>query len=149
MKRAHPLLIECSEEELTKPTQSSLLNHVAMRPTQAPVSDATSKKITGFLSDWFVGNFRPLSIVVDVGFRALISRLSPSYTVPCRQRIMEVIGERHTTGLEILTNRLKKSNSLLVDYGCLDFESCAVVQYYNTVPIHFINDSWELESVVF
>ena len=45
MKRAHPLLIEGPEGKSTKSKESSLLNHVAVTPIQAPVSDTTSKEI--------------------------------------------------------------------------------------------------------
>ncbi|XP_065193216.1 E3 SUMO-protein ligase ZBED1-like [Sycon ciliatum] len=145
MKRAHPLLFGRCDGEKSSAKQSSMLQHVAVKPAAKQMSASTAKEITGSLTDWLVRDLRPLSIVDDVGFRDLMGRVSPGYVIPSRTHVSKLIGQRHTTGLSALTSRLKS-----VSGCCLttDAWTSKATQSYNTVTVHFVTETWELESAV-
>ena len=109
-----------------------------------PVCSSTLNKQTN-KTDWLFRDLRPLSIVDDVGFRDLMGRVSPGYVIPSRTHVSKLIGQRHTTGLSALTSRLKSVSGCCLTTAVWTSKA---TQSYNTVTMHLVTETWELEIAV-
>ena len=145
LKRAHPLLLDAADESKSTSEQNTLLQHIVSIPVSKSYTKATSKDITGMITDWLISDLRPLSVVSDCGFVDLMSRVAPGYVVPSRTHITKLVGEKHVVGLKDLSKRLQ---SVAACSLTTDAWTSKATQGYTTVTVHFLTDSWEMESAV-
>ena len=113
---------------------------------QLPQNSERAKRITKSIGRFIALDLRPYSVVENVGFRGMVHSLEPRYEIPSR---------RYFTNKAIPTLYSEtKSNVLdtLMEAGrvaitCNARTSIVTVSYV-TVTAHFINDDWQLVSLV-
>ena len=79
-------------------------------PKKIDPSGAKAKAITEHIVNVCVKDLRPFNIVKDAGFRDLIKHAWPTYQIPKRETIRELIMLRHTNGIKTLKSDLEKVN---------------------------------------
>ena len=92
--------------------------------------------------DWVTADLRPLSIVRDDGFLALMAHVSPGYSVPSRTHIASKVKDGHAACKKELAHLMSeeaKFCSLTTDAW-----SSKATQSFNTLACHFVNHDWAL-----
>ena len=85
-----------------------------------------AKEITAHIANVCVKELHPFSIVKDAGFRALIKHAWPTYQIPKRGTIRQLVMFRHTAGIKALKSELERgfpSGLFIMKYfliGCLE-----------------------------
>ena len=74
-------------------------------------SGGKAKEITAHIANVCVKDLRPFSIVKDTGFRDLIAHAWPTYQIPKRETIRQLVMLRHTAGMQALKSELEKLKS--------------------------------------
>ena len=143
LRHIHPSAVNTDSEK--KPSIQSFFPTVAQTNSK-PVSAASAAAITERLVDWGTADLRPLSIVCDDGFLALMAHVSPGYSVPSRTHIASKVKDRHAAGKKELAHLMSeeaKFCSLTTDAW-----SSKATQSFNTLACHFVNREWALVSCV-
>ena len=66
-----------------------------------------AKQINAHIADVCIKDFRPFSIVKDSGFCAPIQHAWPSYQIPKRETIRQLVMLRHAAGIKALKTELE------------------------------------------
>ena len=107
LKRVHPSkaadCVEVKNEPGTASATGSMMSFVvSSRSNRKGCSSATASTITDMIVAWLAADLRPLSIVGDDGFKAVLNFLMPDYIVPSRTHISSLIRKRHKAGKDEL-----------------------------------------------
>ncbi|KAK0145636.1 Zinc finger BED domain-containing protein 1 [Merluccius polli] len=108
--------------------------------------DKTYTVITKSIGKFIAMDLRPYSVVENEGFREMVHTLEPRYKIPCRRyftdtAIPTLYAKTKSKVLDTLTNAGR------VAITCDAWTSIATVSYV-TVTAHFINNDWQLVSLV-
>ncbi len=68
------------------------------------------KELDEALVDMVVKDFQPFAIVEDMGFRAFVNKLDPSYVLPSRKALKTMVTERYNSTKEKTMRDLKRQN---------------------------------------
>ncbi|XP_065177356.1 uncharacterized protein LOC135808138 [Sycon ciliatum] len=88
---------------------------------------------------------RPLNIVNDDGLTRLLRFMEPRFNVPSRTHIASVVKRKHSDGKEEVKARMKSARRVAVT---TDGWTSKAVRSYSTFTAHFLDDNWDLQSVV-
>lgn len=104
------------------------------------------KKIDDKLLQLFIKDFHPFRIVEEKGFIEFVKALNPSYEIPSRHFISK-------TAIPSLYEECLINTKELINFGsnfCLttDCWTSRNTESYIAVTVHFINDNFELMSVL-
>jgi len=90
-------------------------------------------------------DMRPMSIVDDRGFRALLNGLDQRYELPSQTDLIKQLGEVFTSKREILAKQLNEVSWVSLSTDMWTHQSGKT---FLTVTAHFITANWELKSCV-
>lgn len=90
-------------------------------------------------------DLRPIAVVTGAGFRSLINFLEPAYRVPSATQVTKLIQRKHDVGLKLLSEKLTPVRAVALT---TDLWTSRRTEGYITVTVHFISDSWQLQSGV-
>lgn len=122
-------------------SQSSIATYIPKK-----VSITQKKKIDQNLLKMFIQDFQPFSIVEDSGFKAFVNALNPSYDLPSRKLIANnFIPAAYEACKTKVANKIKKVVRVCLTTDCW---SSSNNDSYLALTAHFINDSFQLESIL-
>ena len=148
---------------------TNLLNHLQSRHPEeykrcrSPESQKSSSKQTSLsgifktctaqhaasisdrIADFVAMDLRPLSVVEGQGFKRLLNFVEPNYTVPSRTHITTLCRRKYLSAKEQLLATLEAIPYVAVTS---DIWTSRVTQAYITLTVHFITDSWKMDSMV-
>ncbi|KAK0145706.1 Zinc finger BED domain-containing protein 1 [Merluccius polli] len=134
------------EEKRPVPEGSGSQRTIEQALAQLPPNSDRAKRITKSIGKFIAMDLRPYSVVENEGFREMVHTLEPRYKIPCRRyftdtAIPTLYAETKSKVLDTLTNAGR------VAITCDAWTSIATVSYV-TVTAHFINNDWQLVSLV-
>ena len=104
-----------------------------------------SEIITRALAEFVARDMRPISLVEGEGFRKLMSVTEPTYTVPSRKTVTNVLRGMQAEVRERITRELGEVHWVALT---TDFWTSAAVESYLGVTVHFVTRQWKLEARV-
>ena len=143
LKKYHLSVLSSSSEK--KPAAQTTMTDFAAKRAIKSCGAAQSEAITSLLIGWVTTNMRPLSVLNDSGLQSLLQHLEPGYTVPSRTYVSTAIGKRHNEGKSELCALLKEVPAVAIT---TDAWTSKAVRSFATYTVHFLNESWELQSFV-
>ncbi|XP_065197184.1 zinc finger BED domain-containing protein 4-like [Sycon ciliatum] len=146
LKSAHPSVV-ASNEPASKVQKSGAIDKFVLSRARAtkPCSGADAEALTQLLVDWITTDMRPLNIVNDDGLKRLLRFMEPSFNVPSRTHIASVVKRKHSDGKEEVKAMMKSARRVAVT---TDGWTSKAVRSYSTFTAHFLDDNWDLQSVV-
>lgn len=135
-------VVENEKSSLPK-VQSDLNNFL---PSSKYINATQQKKLDRLLLQLFIHDFQPFSIVEDEGFVNFVKGLNPSYKLPNRKTITNVmVTSEYEKCLNAVHHELVD-----IDSVCLttDTWTSMTVQSYLCVTAHYITDNFELRSIL-
>lgn len=136
----------------SKDNQSPYTQHSQQRVTsffaskKTKISDQQKKKLDKLLLRLFTIDYQPFSIVEDEGFKDFVTELNPSYFLPNRKIISQnMISAQYEQCMTVVRNQLASVTSVCITTDCWTSRS---VESYIAVTCHFINDDFELKSIL-
>ena len=107
-----------------------------------PKTSPMWKRATQALAKWLCKSSRPSHLVMDEGFRVLMSILCPEYEVPCTQTIINYIQEMYEKEKEKITSKLAEVEFLAVstDGGT----SSNAVSFVGT-NVHYLDEDLNMQ----
>uniref|UniRef100_A0A9J7Y5E2 BED-type domain-containing protein n=1 Tax=Cyprinus carpio carpio TaxID=630221 RepID=A0A9J7Y5E2_CYPCA len=109
-------------------------------------TSARAKEITRCIGVFMAKDMRPFSVVENEGFRLLVNKLEPKYTIPSRPHFSQTVMPalyRETKSKVIETLRKAYSVSITTDGW-----TSRATQSYLTVTAHVITSEWEMVNFV-
>jgi hypothetical protein len=111
-------------------------------------SEADRKHSDKKLVDWVVNDAQPFSVVEQADFVELVSTLREEYLLPSRNTIKSKVLEQWQK------EKKRVCSKLLSDIGgsrcgfTTDMWTSAAKRGYMVITIHYIDDNWEMKSVI-
>ena len=146
LKKYHSSLLSTSGAcTAKKPAAQAMMTDFAAKLGTKTCGSAQAESITNLLINWVTSNMRPLSILSDSGLQSLLRHLEPGYTIPSRTFVASAVAKRHEEGKAELRALLKSVPAVAVT---TDAWTSKAVRSFATYTVHFLNNSWELQSFV-
>ncbi|XP_072233532.1 zinc finger BED domain-containing protein 4-like [Leuresthes tenuis] len=92
LKRKHPFDDTSGRPETSKPSQPLMDEFVQKAPACSP---ARAAELTDSILNMLVTDMRPLSMVEDGGFKAMIATFHPDYELPSRAVFTELLHKKY------------------------------------------------------
>lgn len=86
---------------------------------------------------------RPLSMVEDTGFKAMIQDFNPKYSIPSRTHFTSLMEHKYTEISDKLKSVLKETDNIALT---TDIWTSVATEAYLGVTCHFLGDDWEIKS---
>ncbi|XP_051806099.1 zinc finger BED domain-containing protein 4-like isoform X2 [Acanthochromis polyacanthus] len=132
----------CSTElsYATRNTSSMLRHYKARheREDNTPGMDTASRKqaLNRCIINMIIKDCQPLSIVEDEGFREMLQTLEPSYAIPTRKALKEMVSERYAAETQNIKEKLHSTNAISLT---ADMWTSVNMEAYLAVTGHFFD----------
>ncbi len=111
----------------------------------APCTPRQTAVLTDSILNMLMTDMRPLSMVEDDGFRAMIHALQPGYTLPSRTYFTKLMERKYQeTVQEVMTAINNNSSKIALT---TDAWTSVATEAYLGITCHFITDDWNMQSV--
>ena len=107
------------------------------------LSQAKVKEIDSCLMDLFIINLLPFNLVEDDSFKVFVKSMEPRYNPPCKKKM---ITDLHKLKDVVETNLKKELSGAMYVAITHDAWTSINVQSFDTVTVHYITESWQLNS---
>nr|XP_054593165.1 zinc finger BED domain-containing protein 4-like [Nothobranchius furzeri] len=139
----------CSAElSYTNKSTSSMLRHYRVKheneeEANTPRTNTESRKIAldQAVLNFIIKDIQPLSIVESEGFRGLIQALDPSYVLPTRKTVKEMMAKKHAEELERVKREVQQAVAVSIT---ADMWTSLNMEAYLALTCHYINDNMQL-----
>ncbi|XP_070399388.1 zinc finger BED domain-containing protein 4-like [Nothobranchius furzeri] len=139
----------CSAElSYTNNSTSSMLRHYRVKheneeEANTPRPNTESRKIAldQAVLNFIIKDCQPLSIVESEGFRGLIQALDPSYALPTRKTVKEMMAKKHAEELERVKREVQQAVAVSIT---ADMWTSLNMEAYLALTCHYINDNMQL-----
>ncbi|KAK3108196.1 hypothetical protein FSP39_002934 [Pinctada imbricata] len=130
-----------------KPKQMTLPMTIAKPASIKKLSTEKIAELDDRLTRLIVGKVLPLSLVDSPFFKDFVGSLDPRqvYSVPSRKKIHGMLKLKKAEITEKIMNELKKCGNAAITH---DGWTSIAQESYQTITCHYINEEWELKSVV-
>ena len=91
-----------------------------------------------------VKDMRPLAIVEGEGFREMMCKLHPGYTLPSRKYFTELMEKQYEATLDSVKSKIKSVSSKIT--LTTDAWTSIATEAYLGVTCHFITEDWKMSS---
>ena len=135
--------IDTKHPEPSEQPQTSTRRQLTIA-TGRKCSAQRSGEITKAIAEFVAADLRPIAIIDGTGFKKLMSLLEPDYKVPSRPHITSTCRKMYNNLKEKLLGELKSQYVSLTT----DSWTSRITDSYTTLTVHWINESWELQSKV-
>nr|XP_055045539.1 uncharacterized protein LOC129431635 [Misgurnus anguillicaudatus] len=112
--------------------------------TSGTSKQARQRNIDEALVDMIVKDSQPFSMVEDEGFRAFVQKLDPTYVLPSRHGLKDMVEARYKVTKEKVVEEVKSANTVNLTS---DMWTSINTEAYLAVTYHYINEE-KLCSVV-
>ena len=116
-----------------------LIGRRSCTPQQASV-------MTDSILNMLVTDMRPLSMVEDDGFRAMIHTLNPGYTLPSRTHFTKLMERKYEQTFNEVKTALNDGNNSKLALTT-DVWTSVAIEAYLGVTCHYITDDWDMKSI--
>lgn len=151
LDRVHPVASKALKEttqqnKRTHPEVQASINDTLFKAVPYGRDSMKKQQIDRMLVEMVALDLQPLSIVEDTGFKRLLKCLDSRYEPPSRKHITQtLLPARCKTERE----RVKAELEMVTDVSVTtDIWTSRATEGYITVTIHFLNQLWQLESLV-
>lgn len=103
-------------------------------------------RVTDFFVDFVISNIQSFALADDVKFRRFLNALNPKYVLPDRKTVREKIKEKFEAKKKEVKAKLSSINSKI--NITTDIWTSATKEPYISVTGHFIDEKWNLNSVL-
>lgn len=100
--------------------------------------------LTDSILNMLIKDMRPLSMVDDQGFRAMVHTFHPGYTLPSRAFFTMMMEKKYEETFQKVKTAITAINSKVA--LTMDAWSSIATEAYLGITCHFISDNWELTS---
>lgn len=123
--------------------QATLTNAFAPK---LPPSSARAIAITRDIGMFIAMDMRPFSVVENEGFRRVLHRMDPKYTIPSRVHFSRtVVPKLYEESKANVKQTIQEAESIAIT---TDGWTSRNTESYITITAHVINNDWEMENVV-
>jgi hypothetical protein len=102
--------------------------------------------MTDSILNMLVTDMRPLSMVEDDGFRAMIHNLNPGYTLPSRTHFTKLMERKYEETFNEVKTALNNGNNSKLAFPT-DVWTSVAIEAYLGVTCHYITDDWDMKSI--
>ena len=128
-------------EDSSTPSVSSLFPKLEqLKQPKYPSNHPKQKQGRKLLVQWICRSHRPINIVEDKTFVALLELLNPQFTVPCRMTVARDIEELYKVKYAEMVNELK---SVRFSWGTNDAGSTLDSRSFIDMNIHSVDQNFE------
>ncbi|XP_073668771.1 zinc finger BED domain-containing protein 4-like [Paramisgurnus dabryanus] len=110
-----------------------------------PITEKRKREITDAIVEFIAMDMRPINVVEGEGFRKLIKKMEPDYTVPNRSSVSNALSLKYSD----LRGQIFAlvGNAMAVSFTT-DIWTSVSMEAYMAVTCHFITQEWELSAFV-
>ncbi|CAL9687558.1 unnamed protein product [Knipowitschia caucasica] len=147
LKRKHPtaFMPSPSTSQSAAKRQTSVQNFFPKRHGTDECTPQMAAELTDGVLEMIVVDMRPLNMVDGEGFKKMIKRFHPGYTLPSRTHFTKLMEQKYTKKMEEVKAFLKNVKGKLT--LTTDAWTSMATEAYLGVTVHFVNDEWELTSI--
>jgi hypothetical protein len=117
-----------------------------LEPAPVRITAAKQKLYDDALVQMVLQDLLPFSTVEKEGFRNFVAVLRPGYDPPGRTKLTAMIKQLYVDQRKLLIQFIKSQGKYLT--YTTDLWKSAAKEYYVSVALHFIDESWTLHSPV-
>uniref|UniRef100_A0A1A8JPC8 DUF659 domain-containing protein n=1 Tax=Nothobranchius kuhntae TaxID=321403 RepID=A0A1A8JPC8_NOTKU len=119
------------------------VKHENEEEANTPRTNTESRKIAldQAVLNFIIKDCQPLSIVESEGFRGLIQVLDPSYALPTRKTVKEMMAKKHAEELERVKREVQQAVAVSIT---ADMWTSLNMEAYLALTCHYINDNMQL-----
>lgn len=111
--------------------------------TATSCSTEQAAEFSDSILNMIVTDMRPLSMVEDDGFKAMISTFNPKYELPSRPFFMKKIEKKYECIKGKLKKSLQETDSIALT---TDIWTSVATEAYLGVTCHYLGEDWEMLS---
>ncbi|XP_057705119.1 E3 SUMO-protein ligase ZBED1-like [Corythoichthys intestinalis] len=142
LHRRHPVYYESGGliPETSKSSQSRMDKFIYKAPLCSPELAA---QFTNSILNMIIADMRPLSIVEDEGFKAMVSTFNPKYELPSRTFFTKQMEKKYDFIKAKMTQALRETDNLALT---TDIWTSISTEAYIGVTCHYIGKNWNMVS---
>ncbi|KAM8766859.1 E3 SUMO-protein ligase ZBED1-like [Acanthopagrus schlegelii] len=142
LQRRHPVYSESGgpSPETSKSSQSRMDKFLYKVPSCSPELAA---ELSNSILNMIVTDMRPLSIVEDDGFKAMVSTFHPKYELPSRTFFTKQMEKKYEVIKTKMKQALQETNSIALT---TDIWTSIATEAYMGVTCHYIGKNWNMVS---
>ncbi|KAI7790056.1 putative zinc finger BED domain-containing protein 4-like, partial [Triplophysa rosa] len=146
LNRKHPIPLYYSETGGPSPETSKTTSQLRMDRYVRTATSCSTEQAAEFsdsILNMIVTDMRPLSMVEDDGFKAMISTFNPKYELPSRTFFMKKMEKKYECIKGKLKKALQETDSIALT---TDIWTSVATEAYLGVTCHYLGEDWEMLS---
>ncbi|XP_077424041.1 E3 SUMO-protein ligase ZBED1-like [Vanacampus margaritifer] len=147
----------CSQELVFGNNTSSMLRHLRAKHEQATTpqqstsaeadgpSGSRKQKLDEALLNLIIIDAQPLSLVENEGFRAFVQLLDPTYVIPGRKALKQMLQNKYRVAKDNAVAEIEKTSTVSLTS---DMWTSINMDAYLAVTCHFVNEEMQLSTLL-